>query len=156
MSTLKQEIIFKSVYPTDKDVIKLIEKLNQYQIALYRIEDCTLESPESLQNNHAFMIGAFSNNILVGIGAVKLLDTYAEIKRMYVDEQYRGLSIAENILQKLEVYSKQNNIETIRLETGNKHFAALRLYKKSGYYEIERFGNYKTNGISVFFEKQLH
>jgi putative acetyltransferase len=148
-------IYIKTVSPTDPEVIKLIELLNQYQIGLYGIKYCTLESPEQLLKNKAFMLGAFFGATLAGIGGIKLLDTYAEIKRMYITEDFRGAGIADQILHELEEYAWQNNIRTVRLETGTLHHSAQRLYERRGYTKTERFGDYPPNPISVFYEKRL-
>jgi putative acetyltransferase len=147
------EMIIKPVLPTNPQVVALIEKLNHYQVGLYGIEACNLETPQSLEKNNAFMLGAYFDEYLAGIGAIKLLDGYAEIKRMYVEEDYRGLSVAENILSTLEAYTKQNGVYKLFLETGNLQHAAIRFYKKSGYLEVESFGKYKPNNVSVYFEK---
>ncbi|MGV3538430.1 MAG: GNAT family N-acetyltransferase [Rufibacter sp.] len=149
------EVHVKQVLPTHERVVTLIEKLNQYQIALYGRQACTLEPPEILEKNKAFMVGAFVNETLVGIGAVKILEGYAEAKRMYVEENYRGLSIAGKILQALEAHARQLQVKKIYLETGNQHFSALKLYKKLGYQEVEIFGDYKPNPVSVFLGKNL-
>ena len=155
MPLQKSDIIFKQVFPLDENVIALIEKLNQYQVGLYGRGKCTLDTPEVLIESKAFMIGAYDNEALVGIGAIKLFDDYAEIKRMYVKENYRGSRIAENILHKLETYAVKNEIGKVCLETGNRHYAALRFYKKMGYSEIARFGNYLPNDISVYLGKNI-
>ncbi len=99
------------------------------------------------------MIGAFQREELVGMGAIKLLKGYGELKRMYVSEKHRGFGIASKILESLEDYARQNNVDKIRLETGNLHFRAMAMYKKHGYKQIERYGDYKPNDISVFYEK---
>ena len=153
MNLLEQNIILQSVSPLDTSVVALIDKLNVYQEGLYNTQRCSLETPELLQKNHAYMLGAYQNEVLVGIGAIKLLEGYAEVKRMYVAEDYRGLSIAENILKKVEAYAVQNGITRICLETGNLHTAALAFYRKSGYHEIVAFGNYQPNEVSIYFEK---
>jgi len=153
MTPQELRIDLKPVLPTDTEVVKLIEKLNKYQIGLYGIEMCNLESPESLQKNNSVMMGAYVNNELAGIGAVKFFDTYAEIKRMFVEENYRGLSISGTILNALEEQAAQKGIYRICLETGNLHQQALKFYNKSGYQQIESFGNYKPNKVSVYFEK---
>ncbi|ANE49650.1 hypothetical protein [Flavisolibacter tropicus] len=79
------EIIIKQVDPADTQVLKLIGKPDAYQISLYGIEKCNLESPKSLNKNDAYMLGAFSGDQLVGIGGVKIIDSYSEIKR--IDQQ---------------------------------------------------------------------
>src|SRR4051812_37878322 len=116
-----EQITIKQISPLDENVIQLIEKLNAYQVALYGIEYCTLESPEDLEKNKAFMVGAYIKNILTGIGAIKIVTDYAEIKRMYTHEDYRGKRIAEKIINALEEYAAKNHIHKILLETGNLH-----------------------------------
>jgi GNAT superfamily N-acetyltransferase len=89
------ELSIRKVIPTEKSVKHLIQKLDTYQIGLYGIEQCNLESPESLHKQECYMLGAFGGTDLIGIGGVKLFETYGEIKRMYVDDSYRGRGIAE-------------------------------------------------------------
>ena len=149
-------VLYKQVLPLDENVIALIEKLNQYQINLYGREKCSLDSPEVLQQSQAFMVGAYANELLIGIGAVKFFDDYAEIKRMYIEENFRGLSIAEHILTRLEEHAAKNGIHKICLETGTLHHAAQKFYQKMGYTSIERFGNYPLNEVSVFLGKDLN
>jgi putative acetyltransferase len=156
MDTPKElHLEFKPVLPIDSDVAKLIAKLDQYQINLYGIEACNLEPPTSLIKNNAFMIGAFVNNILCGIGSIKFVDDYAEVKRMFVEEHCRGLAIAEKLLNILEQHAMQNGVTKLFLETGNLHHAAIKFYIKNGFKEIESFGKYQPNSVSVYFEKSL-
>ncbi len=153
MTTLP--ITISPVSPADEQVQKLIAKLDQFQIALYGRENCHLDSIEVLLQSGAHMLGAFSGDILVGMGAIKIMGGYAEVKRMYVEESHRGRGIAEAILSRLEAYAIEQKINRICLETGVYHEAAMRLYRKLGYRVIEQFGEYKVNGLSVFFEKQV-
>ncbi|MDB5226411.1 MAG: GCN5-related N-acetyltransferase [Bacteroidota bacterium] len=150
-----EQISLKQISPLEENAVAMIEKLNQYQVDLYGREYCTLESPEDLQKNNAFMIGAYIDEILAGIGAIKIVNDYAEIKRMYTHEDHRGKRIAEQIIKALEKYALHNGIHKILLETGNLHHAAMHFYKRCGYSETTAFGNYPENGVSVFFEKEL-
>lgn len=145
----------KPVSVLDTSVIELIEQLNTYQIGLYGIERCNLESPESLHNHSAYMVGAYSGDILVGIGAIKLFDSFGEIKRMFVLENFRGMGISERILYALEDFAVRNGITKLCLETGRLQRTAIRLYKKCGYIEIERFGGYHPNDVSIYFERLI-
>ena len=43
----------------------------------------------------------------------------------------------------------------IRLETGIRNNAALRLYRGSGFHDRGPFGGYPDDGVSVFLEKTL-
>lgn len=149
------EIKIMKISAYNESVEKLISKLDQYQLGLYTACQCNLESADVLNKSGAVIAGAFANEVLIGIGAVKFFDTYAEIKRMFVEEDFRGTGVAEKILTTLETYAKEKGIVKINLETGNKHHAALRFYKRLGYCEVERFGNYIPNDVSVYFEKAI-
>jgi putative acetyltransferase len=150
------QVDYRTVPPTDPQVVSLIEKLNIYQEELYGAENCNLETPESLLANKALMIGAYAGNNLAGIGGIKLLRDHAEVKRMFVEENYRGLGIAESILKRLESYAQKNGVREICLETGNLHSAALAFYRKLGYEPVESFGNYKPNSVSLYFSKKVN
>ncbi len=45
--------------------------------------------------------------------------------------------------------------QTARLETGNRQLPAMALYRAHGYREIEPFGLYQSDPLSVCFEKRL-
>ena len=148
-------ITLRQVVPTDDDVVQLIYALNDYQINLYGVENCNLESPAQLVKHNAYMIGAFSEKELVGIGAVKIIDTYAEVKRMFVKETFRGRAIANRILIELEMHVQRNGIFSVCLETGNLHHEAIAFYTRNGYQPVEFFGIYKPNAVSIYFSKQF-
>lgn len=151
----KLNIRITPVSPDNAFVQKLIAKLDKYQIELYGIECCHLDSVAELQKCGAYMIGAFADEVLIGIGAVKIFDKYAEIKRMFVEEAYRGLGMAGKILIALEDYAAHKGKEKIYLETGSLQYSALNFYKRIGYSIVERFGDYAPNDVSVYFEKKV-
>jgi putative acetyltransferase len=152
---MKTHITITPVATDNPEVLKLIAKLDRYQINLYGIDNCHLDSPEVLQKSGAYMLGAFSGETLAGIGAIKLFERYAEIKRMYIEEEYRGAGIAQLILTSLEQYAKEKGKNKVCLETGSKHAAAQSLYQKLGYTICDKFGDYKDNWASVFMTKKL-
>ncbi len=133
----------------------MIKKLDQYQLDLYENESCKLESLEYLQQAGAYILGAYADSKLIAMGAVKLFDGYAEIKRMYVDGAYRGLGLAKSILAELEAYAKQNGKALICLETGNLQYAALAFYKNLGYAVVEKYGNHQPNKVGVYHAKAI-
>ena len=148
-------ITITTVSPADEQVQSLIDKLDAFQIELYGRENCHLDSIEVLLKSGAHMLGAYSGSQLVGIGAVKIMGDYAEIKRMFVEESHRGMGIAENILSQLEAYAQEQGIMQLNLETGVYHTAAQKLYRKLGYSVIDHFGDYPITGLSVFYEKRI-
>ncbi len=146
-------ITLNIISPSEPEVQDLIIKLNTFNLSLYSPEDCHLESPEQLTKNKAAMVGAYLGGRLTGMGALKQMDGYAEVKRMFVDSEQRGKGIAEKILQALEEIAAKNGNSIVRLETGSKHTAAIKFYTRMGYYRITQFGDYPINHVSVLMEK---
>ena len=102
------------------------------------------------------VVVAYEGAIPVACGAIKSFsDDTMEVKRMWVEPNYRGQGIASLILKELENWTKELNCNRCILETGNKQLEALALYPKNGYHIIENFGPYVGVANSVCFEKQL-
>jgi len=135
-------------------VRRLVDALDQDQINLYGRASCNLEPIEELESSGAVLLGAFDANALIGIGAVKLESTYAEIKRVYVKRKYRGTGAAAALLKELEAHVWVRGLTHIYLETGSLQVAALRFYERLGYTRVERFGSYRPNAVSIYMGKQ--
>lgn len=148
-------ITLKTISPSEPEVQDLITKLNTFNLSLYPPEDCHLESPEQLTKNKAAMVGAYLGGRLTGMGVLKQMDGFAEVKRMFVEPEQRGKGIAEKILKELEDIAANNGNSIVRLETGCKHTAAIKFYTRMGYYRITQFGDYPVNDVSVLMEKNL-
>src|SRR5690606_37595491 len=99
---------------------------------------------------------AYMNDTPVGCGAIRPINQVEiELKRFYVDLPFRRNGIAFHILTFLENKARELHYKTIRLETGDKQLEAIHFYKKNGYYEIEKFGEYINCASSVCFEKKI-
>jgi putative acetyltransferase len=99
---------------------------------------------------------ARSDDAIVGCCAlVEAGDGTAEIKRMFVDPEARGLRIASSLMNALEAIAEKKGLTAIRLETGIYQPEAIALYRKYGYREIEPFGAYLPDPLSLFMEKRL-
>ena len=104
--------------------------------------------------NHAVV--AYEDAGPVGIGALKQYTTdVAEIKRMFVQPEFRGQGIARLILIELEAWAKELHYSTCILETGKKQPEAIRLYQKAGYILFPNYGQYENVENSVCMKKQL-
>ncbi|RPJ22546.1 MAG: GNAT family N-acetyltransferase, partial [Chloroflexi bacterium] len=91
-----------------------------------------------------------------GCGGVKLFGTeYAEVKRMYVRPQFRGLGLAKLMLNHLANYAQRHNVRVLRLETGIHQHAAISLYEQMGFQRIPPFGEYREDPLSRFYEKRI-
>lgn len=83
-------------------------------------------------------------------------DGDAELKRMFVTAEARGLGLARRILAALEADAKAAGRVRMVLETGTKQPEAIALYTSSGYTPAaEKFGLYRFDDLSRCYEKFL-
>ncbi len=82
-------------------------------------------------------------------------DSTAELKRLFVHDNARGLGLAQALLEAAEAHARDARVEVILLETGTRSTAAIALYEKAGYTHIPRFGPYVDSETSVCMEKRL-
>ena len=99
---------------------------------------------------------AYVNNKPVGCGAFKpFSDSSVEIKRMFVDPDYREQGIAQQVLTELEKWAAELGNKNCVLETGQKQPEAIKLYLKSEYVRIPNYGQYANVENSVCMQKLL-
>lgn len=156
-NTSKESVMLtiKPVDPARIEVVDLIEQLDGYQSSLYPPESNHLDSIEELSKSNAFFLAAYLDAEICGIGSVKIMENYGEIKRVYVSSNQRGKGIAKAIMEDLESHLITQAVTYARLETGIHQEEAINLYEKLGYYKINSFGEYKADPLSVFMEKKL-
>ncbi|MFD8979165.1 GNAT family N-acetyltransferase [Streptomyces sp. NPDC059564] len=83
-------------------------------------------------------------------------DGDAEVKRMYVIPEARGLGLARRILAELETAARSAGRTRMVLETGDQQPEAIALYLSSGYTMSEKFGYYRFHDSSRCMTKPLH
>ena len=148
-------IVIRQVDPMQVEVIELIYQLDEYQESMYPPKSNHLDSIDELSKTNVNFLAAYGDSEICGIGAVRVLNDYGEIKRLYVPEKYRGKGIAKEIVKELENCLVKRSIFTARLETGVHQHEAIDLYKKLGYSEIAPFGDYTEDPLSVFMERKI-
>lgn len=110
--------------------------------------------PEEAEEG-VFMI-AWHDGEAAGCGVIRPLDQRTgEIKRMFVSPASRRQGIARRILLELETIAPNLGFDVIRLETGTLQPEAIALYESAGYRQIERYGEYANDPLSICFEKKL-
>jgi GNAT superfamily N-acetyltransferase len=90
------------------------------------------------------------------IGCVGLKGTggeIAEIKRLWVAPSARGLGVGRRLMDAAENAARQLSVKTLRLDTNRALREALRLYRSTGWREIDRFNDDPCPDF--FFEKHL-
>ncbi|MEN8905421.1 MAG: GNAT family N-acetyltransferase [Clostridiales bacterium] len=98
----------------------------------------------------------YENNEPIGCGSFKHYnDKTAEIKRVYVVNDFRGKGISKVIMNNLEKKAKDKGYKRLILETGTPLVEAKSLYKRMGYEVIENFGQYKCMKDSICMQKMF-
>ncbi len=98
---------------------------------------------------------AFFDGLPAGCAGVrKFDDETAELKRMFVKDEYRGHKIGVKLLQLAIGLAKQLGYSKLRLDTLEDMAKAQQLYRSFGFYEIPA---YRFNPLSgtIYMEKEL-
>lgn len=75
------------------------------------------------------------------------------IELLWVDEAYRGNDIATQLMDNMEQYAKDNDLNRIKLETGS--FQALDFYKKRGFEIFGELDDYPIGHKEYYLKKLL-
>lgn len=142
--------------PRQPGVIRLLDMSDAYAASLYPAESNHMLDIASLEREDVSFLVARRGGDVVGCAAlVEAGDGTAEIKRMFVDPDARGLKLGKRLLDALEALAVEQGLHAVRLETGIYQPEALGLYRAAGYTEIGPFGSYQPDPLSVFMEKRL-
>src|SRR4029079_3994538 len=77
-----------------------------------------------------------------GVGGVLFHDgAPAYIKRMWVDDEVRGMGVGRRILGALEQAARDHGAASVTLETHQSLTEAIAMYRASGYVEVEPFND---------------
>lgn len=142
----------------DPDLRRLIEQLNEELRTRYPEEGAThfRLDPAEVAPGVGGVVIARAGEVPVGCGAVRLLDREtAEIKRMYTAPAARRTGVASLILTELESIARSLGARRLVLETGTRQTAAIALYRRLGFADIERFGEYADSPLSLCMSRPL-
>ena len=131
----------------------LIALSDQYMTALYPAESNHLVDLDSLisESFEFYLLGDRSG--YAGCIAIRHFSDYAELKRMFVKKEFRGLGYGRRLLEFAVERCKRHGHKTIRLETGIYQPEATSLFEKVGFVKIPPFGSYKPDPLSIFYER---
>ena len=121
----------------------------------YPPEECFSFGPEELTGSESTFLIAREFDEPVGCVALVDCGGYGEIKRLYVRPEWRHRGVADVLMNRLEADARSQGLDVVRLETGSRLAAAVRLYERRGYNRCGRFGCYRDHPASLFMEKRL-
>ena len=96
---------------------------------------------DSLSSNHLCWKLSIDNQICAYLITMKALDEL-ELLNIVVAPAKQGLGLGEHLMQHLNLFATENNFMRIFLEVRASNFAAIHLYKKSGFKQVGLRRNY--------------
>jgi putative acetyltransferase len=142
--------------PDTTDAMALIGELDAHLSSLYAKESQHGLSVEKLIREEVAFFVTRHDGAAAGCGGVKFFGReFAELKRMYVRPQFRGLGLGRLMLEHLTAHVWQQGIRVLRLETGIHQHEAIALYERAGFRRIPPFPPYWDDPVSRCYEKEL-
>jgi GNAT superfamily N-acetyltransferase len=138
------------------DAAGLITRLQDLYARIYGTpDDSPIDDAEFVPPRGALAIG-YVDTEPVAMGAWRRIgDGTAELKRMYVDDRYRGRGFSRAVLTWLEESASAHEMTTMILETNQNHPAAIALYSSAGYRPVPHYGYYADNPDTVSLGREL-
>ncbi|MXO07045.1 GNAT family N-acetyltransferase [Flavobacterium sp. HBTb2-11-1] len=128
----------------ENEIVDLILNIQQKE---FNVPITLADQPDLLDIQNFYFksggtfLGAFIDGKLVGtIALVKFNPEAAAIRKMFVKKEFRGkeFQIAQQLLEQLIEYSKENGIKNLYLGTVSLLQAALRFYEKNSFATISK------------------
>ena len=125
-----------------------LEDSIRYWEATYEFDDMAHVEEHYFQNDGHFLV-VLDDDKVIGSGAIRKFDTVtAELKRMWLLENYHGKGIGYKVIKQLFDFSRSKGYQRIILQTSPEQTRAIDFYKKLGFYEITCY-NDKPEEISM-------
>lgn len=143
--------------PDQAEVRALMGTLDALERSLYPESAQHLPGVAELQRPEVrlLVLRDASQGQALGCGAIRLREDCAELLRMVVQPQARGRGLGAALVAGLERQAVLAGRPLLRLETGVRQRAAIRLYERLGYRRCAPFAGARPSPFGVFMEKLL-
>ena len=136
----------------DPDAVRLREAQRTELDARYGTDDHEPGAVPTAETVAVFLLARDTVGTAVGCGGLRLLEPgTAEIKRMYVEPARRGHGHSRAVLRALVQHARDVGLREVRLETGSRQVAAVRLYESEGFTPIPVYGYWKDHPETLCF-----
>ena len=157
---MNQNFIYKKL-ETDEEIlgaknliIEYVQWLDQ-DLCFQDIDDELNNFPKKYNEpDGAFIIAKDNSNIVGCVGIRKIENKICEMKRLFVNENYKGKGIGKKLVELIIEEAKTKNYEKIRLDTLSTMESALKVYYKNGFNKIEPYYNNPGDNV-IYLEKIL-
>ena len=157
---MEYNVVYKKL-ETDEEIIKTKDLIMDYikwinqDLSFQGIDDELENFPNKYKEpSGAFIIAKENENVIGCVGLKNLDSKTCEMKRLYVNDNYKGKGIGKKLVEKIIEEAKIKNYEKMRLDTLKTMEVALKTYSKSGFYKIEPYYNNPHDGV-IYLEKIL-
>jgi GNAT superfamily N-acetyltransferase len=138
----------------------LVEQVQQEYVHRYGGRDSAVVEPGEFLPPHGVFLVAEVDGVPAGCGAWRALaqgpdGSRAEIKRVYVEPDFRRRGLAQLIVAALEDDAARAGHRWVVLNSGQKQPEALALYADRGYLPMPGYGVYACAPDAVFLGKEL-
>jgi GNAT superfamily N-acetyltransferase len=145
------------------DAVRLSAQVQAEYLRRYGYDDMTPLDPAHFDPPHGLFLVAYRDGRPVACGGWRAQETNdegyadgdAEVKRMFVAPEARGLGLARRVLRALEDSARGAGRRRMVLETGTPLHEAMALYVSCGYEPTANFGPYRDYSDSRCFAKPL-
>ncbi|MBD5486243.1 MAG: GNAT family N-acetyltransferase [Lachnospiraceae bacterium] len=150
-------ITLRQVPYSHPDFLQLCNELDQFLNLAIGGED---KREKYKKYNHLdtmdYVIIAYDGQHAAGCAALrKYSDTEIEVKRVFVQEPYRGQNIGGRLLAHLIEHAQESGYKRMLLETGAFLSASVRLYQRYGFEQISNYGDYKDMPESLCMGRDI-
>lgn len=137
------------------DFKKLTDKLDDELCLIYNTKKEDFEEYNRIVDLNTVVL-AYKDKKIAGCGCFKTLnEATIELKRMYVEPEFRGRGIASALVAEIEKWAMEKGYLSAFLETGKGQPQAIALYNKLGYSPVTDLIQYAVSDYSVCLEKDL-
>ena len=135
MATLQVDIVpFEDHHQADIDLLMtMIAK--EFKDTIFSSQSKTIKEVSLLPNNK-YWVALRDDKVIGTIGLAPLKNNSIALKRMFLNQGFRGKGIAKTLLDTVLKWAADNGVENIYLGTMTQFKAAQIFYERNGFREI--------------------
>jgi len=151
------KVVYKWTDGNSEDFQRFYSKTEEYySIIVGGIRNREGFVPYNISANITRVLIAYVEGVPAGcVGLKTYSENEIEIKRLWVDPEYRGNHIADELMDRIEKRAKYFGYEKAILQTRPQMEAAVSLYLKRGYVLINNYPPYDKLEGAICFSKTL-
>ena len=135
---------------------KISDKVEALARPVVEEEGCKLWSVEYIKEAGTWYLRIFiDKDGGVGIAEFDGIENCAELQKLYLDDSVKGKGCGKGLMQIAEDWARSAGYKNLYLETHTNLSAALKLYEKTGFHQIEKPCSTPHGTMNRFYLKEL-